>query len=53
VSRPDQLLPLLVMDVAGQIPGFTGLFVAGVFSAALRYLKIILFDYFEYPLPHL
>ncbi|CAB3364431.1 Hypothetical predicted protein [Cloeon dipterum] len=35
VSKPDQLLPLLVMDVAGHIPGFVGLFVAGVFSAAL------------------
>ncbi|CAB3364426.1 Hypothetical predicted protein [Cloeon dipterum] len=34
-SKPDQLLPLFVMDVAGHIPGFVGLFVAGVFSAAL------------------
>ncbi|XP_059479015.1 sodium-coupled monocarboxylate transporter 1-like [Neocloeon triangulifer] len=34
-SKPDQLLPLFVMDVAGHIPGFTGLFIAGVFSAAL------------------
>jgi hypothetical protein len=36
VTRPDQLLPMYVLDVAGHIPGFTGLFVAGVFSAALR-----------------
>ncbi|XP_059488854.1 sodium-coupled monocarboxylate transporter 1-like [Neocloeon triangulifer] len=35
VKRPDQLLPMYVLDVAGHIPGFTGLFVAGVFSAAL------------------
>lgn len=32
----DQLLPLLVMDVLGDWPGMPGLFVAGVFSAALR-----------------
>ena len=35
-KRKDQLLPLLVIDVLGQYPGFTGLFVSGVFSAALR-----------------
>lgn len=32
----DQLLPLLVMRIFGDYPGLPGLFVAGVFSAALR-----------------
>ncbi|PNF28804.1 Sodium-coupled monocarboxylate transporter 1 [Cryptotermes secundus] len=31
----DQLLPLLVMDTLKDLPGVPGLFVAGVFSAAL------------------
>lgn len=32
----DQLLPLLVMRLFGEYPGLPGLFVSGVFSAALR-----------------
>ncbi|XP_076328094.1 sodium-coupled monocarboxylate transporter 2-like [Tachypleus tridentatus] len=35
VSAPDQLFPLYVMDVLGSLPGFPGIFVAGVFSGAL------------------
>jgi hypothetical protein len=37
IQRSDQLIPFFVLDVAGHIPGLSGLFVAGVFSAALRY----------------
>lgn len=35
----DQLVPLLVMNVLGEIPGLTGCFIAGVFSAALSSLS--------------
>lgn len=35
VEKPDQIFPYYVMDVARSIPGLPGLFVAGVFSAAL------------------
>jgi solute carrier family 5 (sodium-coupled monocarboxylate transporter), member 8/12 len=34
----DQIVPFTVMDFAIQIPGFPGLFIAGVFSAALRWM---------------
>ncbi|XP_076618369.1 sodium-coupled monocarboxylate transporter 1 [Colletes latitarsis] len=35
LRKPDQLLPYFVMEMTGSIPGLPGLFVAGVFSAAL------------------
>ncbi|KAJ6636751.1 Sodium-coupled monocarboxylate transporter 1 [Pseudolycoriella hygida] len=38
----DQLLPLFVMDVLGEFPGLSGLFIAGVFSAALSSLSTCL-----------
>lgn len=38
----DQLVPVLVMDVLGKFPGMPGLFVAGVFSAALSSLSTYL-----------
>lgn len=51
----DQLLPLFVMDVLGRFPGLSGLFVAGVFSAALSSLStclnsmsaVVLEDFFK------
>lgn len=38
----DQLLPLFVMDVLGDMPGLSGIFIAGVFSAALSSLSTCL-----------
>ena len=35
VKKQDQLLPLLVLHVAGDIPGLPGLFMAGIFSGSL------------------
>lgn len=38
-SAKDQLMPLLVMDILKDYPGLPGLFIAGVFSAALSSLS--------------
>ncbi|XP_068915371.1 sodium-coupled monocarboxylate transporter 1-like [Tenebrio molitor] len=35
VKKNDQLLPYFIMDVASHIPGLSGLFIAGIFCAAL------------------
>ena len=35
VSKKDQLMPLFVMDLLSDYPGFPGFFVAGCFSGAL------------------
>ncbi|KAH1014501.1 hypothetical protein HUJ05_012357 [Dendroctonus ponderosae] len=35
ISSIDQLMPYYVVDTMGHIPGLSGLFVAGIFSAAL------------------
>lgn len=36
ISADDQILPLFVMETVGHLRGVPGLFVAGVFGAALR-----------------
>ncbi|KAK5642194.1 hypothetical protein RI129_008361 [Pyrocoelia pectoralis] len=35
VYRDDQLLPYFVLDISNRIPGLPGIFIAGIFSAAL------------------
>uniref|UniRef100_A0AAR5PFT8 Sodium/solute symporter n=1 Tax=Dendroctonus ponderosae TaxID=77166 RepID=A0AAR5PFT8_DENPD len=35
IDKSDQLLPYFIMDTLGDIPGLPGMFVSGVFSAAL------------------
>nr|CAD7588551.1 unnamed protein product [Timema genevievae] len=39
VQAKDQLLPLLVMNTLGKMPGIPGMFLAGIFSAALSTLS--------------
>lgn len=51
----DQLMPLLVMEILKDMPGLPGLFIAGVFSAALSSLStglnamsaVVLEDFFK------
>lgn len=35
IHKSDQLLPYFIMDTVGDVPGLPGMFVSGVFSAAL------------------
>ncbi|RZB39974.1 sodium-coupled monocarboxylate transporter 1 [Asbolus verrucosus] len=43
ITTDDQLLPLYVMETAGHLHGIPGLFIAGVFGAALRFsLSVVL-----------
>lgn len=42
VTAKDQLMPLLVMENLSGVPGFAGLFIAGVFSASLSSLSTAL-----------
>lgn len=41
----DQLVPYFVLDVAGKIPGLPGLFISGIFCAALRLVIFIFVRY--------
>ncbi|KAL7016971.1 hypothetical protein ACKWTF_010212 [Chironomus riparius] len=55
ITSRDQMMPIYIMDVLGHIPGITGLFVAGVFSATLSTVSsclnslaaVTLEDYFK------
>lgn len=42
VSRDDQLFPIYVMETVGSLKGVAGLFIAGVFGAALSSLSVVL-----------
>lgn len=39
IQKIDQILPFFIMEVASQIPGLPGIFIAGIFSAALSSLS--------------
>ncbi|KAF5286289.1 hypothetical protein FQR65_LT12729 [Abscondita terminalis] len=39
LTAPDQIVPYYVMDIAGHIPGCPGIFITGLFSAALSTLS--------------
>lgn len=41
VSADDQMLPAYVLETAGHLHGVPGLFIAGIFGAALRLTIII------------
>lgn len=36
IKKPDQILPYYIMQVSSTFPGLPGIFVAGLFGAALR-----------------
>lgn len=42
VAKADQIVPYFVMDTLGDIPGLSGLFIAGIFSASLSTLSTVL-----------
>lgn len=42
VKADDQLLPVFVMQTVGHLQGVPGLFIAGVFGAALSSLSVVL-----------
>ncbi|XP_059471470.1 sodium-coupled monocarboxylate transporter 2-like [Neocloeon triangulifer] len=42
IRKVDQILPFTVMDLSNSVPGFPGIFIAGVFSAALSSMSTML-----------
>ncbi|KAI4470149.1 sodium-coupled monocarboxylate transporter [Holotrichia oblita] len=42
VEKTDQMIPFFVLDIARNIPGLPGLFIAGVFCASLSTLSALL-----------
>ncbi|XP_065344869.1 sodium-coupled monocarboxylate transporter 2-like isoform X2 [Cloeon dipterum] len=42
IRKVDQILPYTVMDLSNSVPGFPGIFIAGVFSAALSSMSTML-----------
>lgn len=38
IKKNDELVPSYVLDVARNIPGIPGLFIAGIITASLRFL---------------
>ncbi|XP_067635505.1 putative sodium-dependent multivitamin transporter [Eurosta solidaginis] len=42
ISSRDQLMPLFVVDTMADIPGLSGLFVAGIFSASLSTISSVI-----------
>lgn len=42
VRKAGQLLPFYVIETAQDYPGLTGLFISGVLSAALRFVRHVL-----------
>ncbi|XP_023174557.2 sodium-coupled monocarboxylate transporter 2 isoform X1 [Drosophila hydei] len=42
ITHDDQLLPLYVVQTVGHISGMAGLFIAGIFGAALSSLSVVL-----------
>ncbi|KAK4876936.1 hypothetical protein RN001_009442 [Aquatica leii] len=44
ISHVDQVLPFFVMDIGRNVPGLSGIFVAGIFAAALSSLSTSLMN---------
>lgn len=47
IKTDDQMLPAYVMQIAGHLYGVPGLFTAGIFGAALRYLFYLYYTFLQ------